>query len=95
MDFNAITNSIIFSKEKDKISVVSFHEIPDEFKNNKKITAWVVMSSNAKNYARLLYGTLRDLDSLNSDIILVEQPPQNSGWIAINDRLNRASKEKE
>jgi L-threonylcarbamoyladenylate synthase len=34
---------------------------------------------------------LRELDSLQLDIIVVEQPPQTKSWQAINDRLRKAT----
>lgn len=43
------------------------------------------------SYAQILYAALRQLDHLNPDIILVEQPPENDDWRAINDRLKKAT----
>ncbi len=43
-------------------------------------------------YARDLYANLRALDQQNCDLILIEQPPEEIEWSAINDRLARASK---
>jgi L-threonylcarbamoyladenylate synthase len=43
-------------------------------------------------YAQGLYATLRELDALKVDLILVEQPPQNEAWQAINDRLSKATR---
>ncbi|MDR2001324.1 MAG: hypothetical protein LBP94_07325 [Zoogloeaceae bacterium] len=34
---------------------------------------------------------MRELDSLGLTRILIQQPPQNEDWRAINDRLQRAS----
>jgi L-threonylcarbamoyladenylate synthase len=42
-------------------------------------------------YAQNLYAKLRELDALNVDLILVEQPPQSEAWHAINDRLSKAT----
>jgi L-threonylcarbamoyladenylate synthase len=42
-------------------------------------------------YARELYALLRHLDTREHERILVEQPPKNSAWQAINDRLGRAA----
>lgn len=44
-------------------------------------------------YAQNLYAKLRELDSLNLDLIVVEKPPQNEAWEAINDRLSKATRE--
>jgi L-threonylcarbamoyladenylate synthase len=42
-------------------------------------------------YAASLYATLRELDALKLDLILVEKPPQHEAWQAINDRLGKAT----
>ncbi len=45
----------------------------------------------AGDYAQRLYAALRELDSLQLDLILIEQPPQTEPWRAINDRLKKAT----
>lgn len=42
-------------------------------------------------YAQVLYASLRKLDAMQLDRILVEQPPEDSRWRAINDRLVKAA----
>ena len=59
--------------------------------NNGTLTAVIAMPIEADAYAQNLYSSLRDLDRLNLDIILVEQPPQAEKWRAINDRLAKAT----
>jgi L-threonylcarbamoyladenylate synthase len=49
------------------------------------------MPEQVGDYAQRLYAGLRKLDSLQLDLILVEQPPQTEPWRAINDRLSKAS----
>lgn len=49
-----------------------------------------VLPAIANQYAQSLYASLRELDATGADLILVELPPQTSGWTAINDRLARA-----
>ncbi len=49
------------------------------------------MPISADNYAQSLYASLRELDNLKLDIILIEQPPDTEGWQAINDRLFKAT----
>lgn len=44
-------------------------------------------------YAQNLYAKLRELDALNLDLIVVEKPPRNEAWEAINDRLSKATRE--
>lgn len=48
---------------------------------------WHVAPTQAEDYARELYATLRELDAAGSDLIIVQRPP----WPAVIDRLNRAS----
>ena len=48
------------------------------------------MPVEAAEYGRQLYASLRQLDEAGFDIILVEQPPADETWRAINDRLGRA-----
>jgi L-threonylcarbamoyladenylate synthase len=74
---------------------------------NKSKTALIVLKPSAENaevvavvralgsdpsaYAHALYATLRELDALGLDEILIEQPPETPEWLAIHDRLNRAA----
>jgi L-threonylcarbamoyladenylate synthase len=51
------------------------------------IVCWHVAPTQAEDYARELYATLRALDAAGSDLIIVQRPP----WPAVIDRLNRAS----
>lgn len=45
----------------------------------------------AESYEAALYGALRELDKLHLDSILVEQPPEQEEWMAVNDRLSKAT----
>jgi L-threonylcarbamoyladenylate synthase len=49
------------------------------------------MPEQTNDYAQALYALLRELDSLQLDMILVEQPPNAEAWRAINDRLCKAT----
>ena len=51
----------------------------------------VQMPDDPAAYAQQLYQTLRLLDSLNAPAIYIELPPQLPQWIAIRDRLLRAT----
>jgi L-threonylcarbamoyladenylate synthase len=42
-------------------------------------------------YAHDIYASLRELDQLNSRVILIEALPQDEAWKGVNDRLNRAA----
>ena len=54
-------------------------------------TLYFSMPHEATGYARELYATLRRYDQEKFDRILVEAPPDNPAWLAIADRLQRAS----
>jgi L-threonylcarbamoyladenylate synthase len=53
--------------------------------------AQCILPQAAGGYAHDLYADLRTMDTAGADIILVEQPPQNSDWQGVNDRLRRAA----
>jgi L-threonylcarbamoyladenylate synthase len=52
---------------------------------------WIAAPVDPAAYAHDLYANLRALDAAGCDAILVEQPPQQVEWIAVNDRLMRAA----
>ena len=57
---------------------------------NQKITC-IKMSTDPKIYAHDLYQTLRDLDHQQFKQIVIEDVPENGEWLAIRDRLVKAS----
>lgn len=54
--------------------------------------AGVTMPSSAVEYARELYRVLRELDGRGYRRILVEMPPAGAEWLAVRDRLMRATR---
>ncbi|MGA0116622.1 MAG: L-threonylcarbamoyladenylate synthase [Burkholderiales bacterium] len=52
---------------------------------------WIAAPADAAGYAHNLYANLRELDHAGCDAILVEQPPEQAGWLAIRDRLVRSA----
>jgi L-threonylcarbamoyladenylate synthase len=52
---------------------------------------WQTAPRAAAAYAHELYASLRRLDALGCDAILVEAPPAAPEWQGVNDRLRRAS----
>ena len=62
-----------------------------DLSNEDNLGAIIRMPAQADAYARVLYSSLRELDSLHLDLILIEQPPQTELWRAINDRLTKAT----
>ena len=49
------------------------------------------LSCDAGVYAYRLYASLRELDRLGADVILVETLPDSEAWKGVNDRLKRAA----
>ncbi len=54
---------------------------------------WIAAPADAAGYARALYASLRELDTAGADTILVEAPPDEAPWLAVRDRLARATRE--
>jgi L-threonylcarbamoyladenylate synthase len=58
---------------------------------NARPMVWIQAPLNAADYARDLYANLRTLDAAGTTEILVEAPPIDQAWDAVNDRLTRAA----
>jgi L-threonylcarbamoyladenylate synthase len=67
------------------VAVLAFSR-PDE-----RVDYWIRMPKDPQDYARRLYGALRELDTAGCGTILVESPPETVEWDAIRDRLSRAT----
>ncbi|HSR02077.1 MAG TPA: L-threonylcarbamoyladenylate synthase [Methylophilaceae bacterium] len=50
-----------------------------------------ILSADPSKAAEQLYDTLHQMDELNVNTLLVELPPNDEAWLAIRDRLQRAS----
>ena len=48
------------------------------------------LPADPAGYAYGLYAALRAMDQTDSDLILVETPPQDEQWLGVNDRLRRS-----
>lgn len=57
--------------------------------NNKKLH--IALSPDPITYGQQLYATLHQLDHKGFDCIIVEAPPEDPAWLAISNRLQRAS----
>ena len=67
-----------------RVAVLAFSR-PDE-----RVDYWLRMPREPAAYARKLYAALRELDAAGCEQILVEAPPEASGWDAVRDRLQKA-----
>ena len=70
--------------KKERIALLAPFPAPIE---NPLIVAWHVAPTDPDAYARELYATLRALDAVGADLIIVQRPP----WPAVIDRLTRAA----
>lgn len=52
---------------------------------------FILMPDDPVTYGKILYATLRKLDQLGYDQFLIEAPPNRLDWLAVTDRLQRAS----
>jgi L-threonylcarbamoyladenylate synthase len=57
-----------------------------------KSEAIIEMPSAAVQYARRFYAALREADDRHADVIWVQQPPDESAWDAVRDRVFRATR---
>ena len=52
----------------------------------------ILLPGDANAYARRLYAALHEADGQNAAAILIQMPPDEPAWVAVRDRLKRASK---
>jgi L-threonylcarbamoyladenylate synthase len=58
---------------------------------HRAATAWIEAPGDPVRYGHDLYRNLRELDGHRATRILVEAPPREASWEAVNDRLGRAA----
>jgi L-threonylcarbamoyladenylate synthase len=75
------------ARQEKKIAVLSFSALRPVLPG----LTWIAASAQAAGYAHALYANLRKLDASNSDVIVIERPPQHPEWYAVLDRLTRAA----
>ena len=75
--------------ERDEVIAVLARTVarPPEFSD-----LWIGAPTGVAAYAHDLYANLRALDSANADAILVEAVPSGDEWLAVRDRLERATR---
>lgn len=74
--------------ERDELIAVLARTVaqPDDFTG-----IWINAPESAAAYAHDLYANLRALDAANADAILIEAVPVDDAWLAVHDRLTRAT----
>lgn len=68
-----------------KVALLHYHPL------STTVIAPICLSHNARQYAHELYASLRVLDNAEADVIVVQEPPADSDWHGIHDRLRRAA----
>jgi L-threonylcarbamoyladenylate synthase len=58
---------------------------------HRAASAWIDAPRDPARYGHDLYRNLRELDAHGATRILVEAPPRDAAWEAVNDRLGRAA----
>ena len=71
-----------------RVAVIALQATPSALPT---LCYWQQAPSAASDYARGLYAKMRELDNGHYDLILVEQPPSEPAWQAVNNRLGRAA----
>jgi len=52
---------------------------------------WIAAPEGSVAFARDLYANLRTLDARGTDEIWIESPPDDADWLAVNDRVRKAT----
>ena len=88
VDATALVAEIERLEEHDEVVAVLARTVrrPGEFDG-----PWIAAPQDADAYARDLYASLRTLDAAHPDAILIEAPPEGGAWLAVRDRLARAT----
>ena len=53
---------------------------------------WITAAADVAGYAHDLYANLRALDAANASVIAIEAVPGDAAWLAVGDRLARATR---
>jgi L-threonylcarbamoyladenylate synthase len=74
--------------ERDEVVAVLARTLsaPEDFEG-----VWIQAPVDPTAYAHDLYANLRALDSADADAILIEDVPDEPEWLAVRDRLTRAT----
>jgi L-threonylcarbamoyladenylate synthase len=82
-----VDEAVALAGEGSRVTVLA-HSTADP--HDARLT-WRTLSADPAAYAQGLYASLRALDALGADFILIEALPGGPGWRAVADRLGRAA----
>lgn len=71
-----------------RIAIVAFDDAPAGLGAH---VTWHAVAQDPERYAQSLYAMLRELDRSDYVRILVQRPPTDAAWRAVNDRIGRAA----
>lgn len=74
-------------REGRRVAVVARRPAPADLAE----VPWRALPDDPQGYGHALYATLRELDALRGDRILVARVPDDEAWTAVRDRLTRAA----
>jgi L-threonylcarbamoyladenylate synthase len=86
---DALRAEIVQLEDRDEDVAVLARTVarPSDFRD-----IWLQAPTGAAAYAHDLYANLRTLDAANADVILIEAVPDDEDWLAVRDRLTRATR---
>lgn len=70
-----------------RLAVLAYHPQPVGLAS----VVWRTLPAEPAAYGRRLYAALRELDALGCDELLIEAVPDEPAWLAVADRLRRAT----
>ena len=82
-----VEHAALLAAEGSRVAVLA-HATPNP---DDSRLIWQAMPSDPAAYAQDLYASLRAVDALNADFILIEALPEGTAWRALADRLGRAA----
>jgi L-threonylcarbamoyladenylate synthase len=74
--------------ERDERVAVLARSVP----RDESVERWLTAPADAEGYAHDLYANLRALDASGADILAIEAVPDDREWLAVRDRLLRATR---
>ena len=90
-DITEFTNEFIAAGIKEGSKEGSMEGSQERSKRGGGAVRWRARPTDPIRLAHTLYETLRELDRAGCDVIVIEAPPVDEAWAAVNDRLARAS----
>jgi L-threonylcarbamoyladenylate synthase len=74
-----------------RIALMHFSALPIANGDKQFYVEHASLPAMPGGYAHDLYATLRRMDTVGAELILIESPPEDGEWQGINDRLHRAA----